>query len=847
MKIKSKRGKRNSIQVCLGICMGIILGFFANHQVTAAPSNGGADAEDFNILEILPHESASVFSYLVGGLEDSTPIGKEGLETLLGLEQGKDMFSAPNASFGDTRPFTKLVDYYQEDTLAKYLTGDIKNYSDLVTVGTDAPNRGKKWHVVKTGEMLTGQNGYFEYVGSHGLFQITEGYQQITTEYDYIKGGNYGIQNIVSFSPRAVNTPNGERKTTYDFDVSFVYNDRTKFDAIVSEGVYKFKTQNNAYVVAGTPTKNQESGEYYLKNENGKDIYVYAPDRTKLANADSLEFYDVWFKQQAGGTYYIEEIKTAKKKGEGNYLVRSDNWVTEIFFEVGNQKGIAERYISAIFPGALSCWDGEAALKAQKWVWVSVSGDDMKKSKYTDFTNPVRGTRIYVKNMTLPKAYYAKDGYANNEWGKLLMMEWDGYDKSKPAQTNVEQAKKEGILDAYNMQVTCRKPSEVTMADLERADLIYIASEAGFGSIKNYWKTLTGKDETIKDDFFGEDFKSFAYTQYLYEQYYKRQKAIILQVDVKDKVSKTSNLYKLFMMFGYFEDPDVFANFFDTLKRPTSSFRLQGNEEVKGNYTQIHNNGGLTIGSYSKYPYQNIQCPIAEGVSWAGSRSVSPTAEWNINYFTPRILEGNGNRPYDEYKSREETYDNITDKFTGKNYMFSGYWGAGFMSDIQVNFDIHQMLNFIIKPKIVFPNSDTVNGKDYLFVEDFQNLFYIDFRVYSKKKQIKKIDVVMENVNEKYVGLGTYETTPIYTKTFADLEKNYEENHLKGTNSGMKFQKNATGYSNNGSSIFFPKNLSAGMQRKAKVIVTYDTGGNGNTATIEKEITVVARDSFDLN
>lgn len=845
MRMKNRRGSKNHIKLCLGVCTSMILCLMSGSNVTAAPSNGGADAEDFHVLEILPHESASVFSYLVGGLEASTPIGKEGLETLLGMEQGKDMFSAPDAKFDDTRPFTKLVDYYQENSLAKYLTGDKKNYSDLVVPGTDAKNRGKKWHIAKTGEMLTGQNGYFEYVGDHGLYQISNVGSQITTEYEYIKDGSYGIWHIVSFSSRAENGGSGEVKTNYDFEVVFS-NDPAGFEKIQTAGAYQFANESSAgnrYRVLSAKI-NQDSGKYYLKNVGGKDIYVYAPDRDQLADADTLDFYDVWFQKDdsGNGTYYIEEIKPAAKKGEGEYCIRA--W-QDIFVSIGNGKGVAERYISEIDKGAVSCEDGADALKNQKWIWVPVSSENMPKSKYTNLTSPVMGTRIYVKNMTLPKACYAKDGYKNNEWGKLLMLEWDGYDKSKPAQTNVEKAREEGVLAAYNMQVTSKRPSQITMADLERADLIYIASESGFSSIRNYWKDLTGRDETIKDDFAGEDL-SFAQVQYIYEQYYKRQKAIIFQVDIPQKTAKNSNLYKLFMMFGYFEEPDVFAKFFDSLERPKTSFTLQGRENVKGNYTQIHRDGGLTIGTYSSDSYKNIQCPIAEGVSWAGSGEISAGSEWNINYFTPRALDGVGNNPYTGYKPREGTYNGAINQYTGKNYMFTDYWGANFVSNININFDIYQMLNFIVKPKIVFMNADEVKGKDYIYVEDFENRFYIDYRAYSKKKQIKQIDVVLEAVGANYVGTGVFEATPVYTKSFASPVKEHEENHVSGTNNGLKFQKNSIGYSN-GTAVFFPKNLRTGMQRKAKVIVTYDADGTGNLATIEKEITVVARDSFDLN
>lgn len=365
----------------------------------------------------------------------------------------------------------------------------------------------------------------------------------------------------------------------------------------------------------------------------GTGMYVLNPSEVNSVDKSKLEFVYAGEKKgtcavtfiytgtQSGETVYCAEI-VGVTQGEGDYALTSSAPLTEeLYIKKSGERGDYSKVVTRIdcanidfsdntFLGynsgggsysdckglRMGCdrYDVSKNQERGAWVFHTVSSDKKEKNitKIEDLEgkNPRFGDKIYVYNQKRYERYYARHGFKNNEWFKLLVYLSDSSDTKSLAaddyQTNMTGQQiikkyRENLDEfdsTYRIEIIQRTPSALTADEVNNADLIYISDQEGVYGMSWNWDGLNtylggilpAKPNEVKftDDLNDEALLAI-YNNCLYHEDGKTPTTALI-VGCMNSIWGNNganyvdtNLGKLSYMIDLFEDPADFAHFID--------------------------------------------------------------------------------------------------------------------------------------------------------------------------------------------------------------------------------------------------------------------------------------------
>lgn len=260
-----------------------------------------------------------------------------------------------------------------------------------------------------------------------------------------------------------------------------------------------------------------------------------------------------------------------------------------------------------------STWNATGGLvEYGGWVYVPLeSAEEMEQTFLKDIRTNTEGvnsntdayfsvgTKIYVTGQKRPYRFYCQDGLQNNEWFKLLcysnnpmdadgttpyslMIDGVGYDFEKTAEENLSNEVAKQLLDAFDKQfrieIIQMQPQNLTVEDVESADLIYISNQEAINGLSHHWNNLSDAmsfeslPECDWDTYCPLTEEQDISTEVLMALYdeciYERNRALIVahSVTKEDNTNEVSwplerNLTKLYHMMNFFDEALNWAYF----------------------------------------------------------------------------------------------------------------------------------------------------------------------------------------------------------------------------------------------------------------------------------------------
>lgn len=540
----------------------------------------------------------------------------------------------------------KDAQYYWagKKTTESYPTSDITQQTDYnYDLKFSADGTGIREY--KVGNVLVGlqantaNNQKYEYAA-----KTAEGYDW-QHGYQYQKNGNYTVNASMAF--------NVTESTVLEGKYVRIEN-RQKDDGVLPDApgyfrLYNAETDGQINVVYQVTFAPAGSGNYILdpaavQSELNLDVTgdIYKNIIFDFVGGNKGN-YDVIFKYVRpddttyhGQKYSCNVIKVSD--GSGRYALTStvEN-AEELYQWVGSGNGDYSKVVTQIDclgidynTDGSAGWRGNGVLpkgvcvgqvsengdERGSWVFHSVSSDVQNglTKLNQDGKLAIENNRIYVYSQNRKNRYYERNGFKNNEWFKLLIymddptktkgLATDAYSSwNMTGQDIVSWYSEE--LDAFNakyrIEIIQRTPGELTVDEVNKADLIYIAEEAGLTIYKDNWEKIDAKLGGILEDYpstleFTDDFSDEVllalYDNCLYHEEGKTA-TTALMLDVPHlrchctASTATSNLGKFYYLVDLFDDPAYFSNFIEGYSENAA--------HSEDGYTTILSNGNVRL------------------------------------------------------------------------------------------------------------------------------------------------------------------------------------------------------------------------------------------------------------
>lgn len=566
----------------------------------------------------------------------------------------------------------------------------------------------------------------------------TEGYEYAayladgaawTDGYRYSSNGNYSVG---SYTPYVVN------ETTDLTDKYIRVNSDNKVDdSDLSDGYFRLCTGEDnvaigdtVYGVTFTKTATGKTGSYILNPAAVKSAVSSnsASAFTKILFeyvGETEGNYDIAFiygLDDSGGALYSYSLLEVSN-GNGRYaLTSTESDAESLYEEAGEGNGDYSKVVTAIdcagidytqyyanswtyevpgyyingvaLPGLTVGRDEYDELNEHgNWVFHTVDSDEVNgitKIEELENGSVPANKRIYVYGQNRKNRYYAQNGFENNEWFKLLLylstedgsmpLAYQDYAEGSLTALEIKEKYKadiEAFDRAYRFEIIQKTPGQLTVDDVEKADLLYFAGgqeRYGLAGMNTtVWNNIisqcglnlaTANNDNIKytDDLSTEVLFAI-YHNCLYE---KTTSLLFSGEDIaayaRDYSEVTTNLGKMGLLTNLFDDPTAFAYFID------------GYEEKNEDYTTIHRDTGYVSGYWQDIPF--VSRLYNFGYITLESRNLQnitggafgPESTWRKEYF--RVVELAEDEENDRYKLHDAY---ATDEGTGKY----GYgWGA---------------------------------------------------------------------------------------------------------------------------------------------------------------------------
>ncbi|MBQ8596534.1 MAG: hypothetical protein IJ409_01970, partial [Lachnospiraceae bacterium] len=562
----------------------------------------------------------------------------------------------------------------------------------------------------------------------------TEGYEYAavladgvdwTSGYRYSSNGNYSVK---SYTPYLVNE-------TTDLTDKYirVNSDKKVDDSGLTDGYFRLCTKEDKVTVGDTvydvtfaKTTTGQNGSYIL---NPAAVQSAINSDSTAALTDILfEYvgeikgnYDISFiygpDDTSGALYSYTLLEVSN--GNGRYaLTSTESDVENLYEEVGDNSGDYSKVVTSIDCAGIDYkqyvtpnwtydvagyYDNSVALPGLTvgrdmydemreygdWVFHTVDSDEVNgitKIQELEGGSVPSNNRIYVYGQNRKNRYYAQNGFENNEWFKLLLYlsTEDGsaplayQDYANGSLTPLEIKEKyaadiEAFNRAYRIEIIQKTPGQLTVDDVEKADLLYFAGgteRCGLtGMSMDTWNNIIsncglGLESATYDNIKYTDDLSTEVLMAIYDNcLYERTTSLLFSGEdivgyAMDFSEVTSNIGKMAMFTNFFDDPTDFAYFLD------------GYDEKNPDYSTIYSDGYVsafwqnipgigTVYNFGTMPIESLPGQIITG------EAVGPTDAWKKEYF--RVVELTVNE--------EGIYELHSDYATGDGKY--GYnWGA---------------------------------------------------------------------------------------------------------------------------------------------------------------------------
>ena len=246
---------------------------------------------------------------------------------------------------------------------------------------------------------------------------------------------------------------------------------------------------------------------------------------------------------------------------------------------------------------------GDGTMNSEKGNWVFVEVSDVSKMKLTNLadiynkTNFSVGDKIYVNNQTRRIRQYKRNGFRNNEWFKLLCYSSDPDNKNAPYVTsgkylsnmtpeqNMDTETSQRLIKQFDndfrIEIVQRTPGELTVEEINSADLIYISTATPFqGLTGGKWEewsaelvkkgidplpALPSGSGSWESSFkYPDDFSTEAIYAIFDKCIYEQSCALMLStslVAAQYGYATNSNYMKLLYLTNYFSEAKLMAQF----------------------------------------------------------------------------------------------------------------------------------------------------------------------------------------------------------------------------------------------------------------------------------------------
>ena len=470
--------------------------------------------------------------------------------------------------------------------------------------------------------------------------------------YRYSSNGNYSVK---SYTPYLVN------ETTDLTDKYIRVNSDSKVDASgLEDGYFRLCTKEDKVTIGDTvydvtfaETASGKSGSYIL-NPAAVQSAVNSDSAAALTDilfeyvGETKGNYDISFiygPDDTSGALYSYTLMEVSN-GNGRYaLTSTESDVENLYEQVGDNTGDYSKVVTAIdcagidytqyiidhgnwietqdasgyyndkLPGLMVGRDMYNELNEHgDWVFHTVDSDEA--NGITKIQELERGSvpsdkRIYVYGQNRKNRYYAQNGFDNNEWFKLLLYlsSPDGstplaYQDYASGSLTPQQIKEKYAADieafnrAYRVEIIQKTPGQLTVDDVEKADLLYFAggteSYGMAGMNMNVWNEIISKCKlsgleaaTSENMEYTDDLSAEVLQAIYYNCLYERTTSLLFSAGdfgeyVSDGRNVSSNLGKLALLANLFEDPTYFAYF------------MEGYSEKIEEYSTVHTNADVT-------------------------------------------------------------------------------------------------------------------------------------------------------------------------------------------------------------------------------------------------------------
>lgn len=427
--------------------------------------------------------------------------------------------------------------------------------------------------------------------------------------------------------------------------------------------------------------------EYQGEGQGTYDVsFIYAPKNTGGADHAGQRYKEtLQHVAHNGGRYALTSTEADKTKlyvqGQGDYSKVVTNIDCKgIDYDQGSEGGYSDNLIGLTTGKAKGVENGS-------WVFHSVTDDiENGMTKIEELEQaPALGTRIYVYSQNRKKCAYKHNGFGNNEWFKLLIYMSSPDDNASLAQkaygegnltgkeiVSLFEKEIEEFDRTYHVNIIQRTPGQLSVSDVERADLIYISQRPAIAdflsTIKNaetgneeyLWNKII--DETGRTDLkkytgeveFTDDFSSEVlaaiYANCLYSEEGKTPNAAIMmnmgelgkkhiRSDSGVDYSK-SNIGKLIFLTEFFNEPSYFAR------------HIKGYEEYNENYSCVDFDDHASVTVYemlqNNYNLGKTYLKLQEHEELE-DEPIEPRTEeqWSEMYFIVPYLADLGNGLYE--------------------------------------------------------------------------------------------------------------------------------------------------------------------------------------------------------
>lgn len=712
-----------------------------------------ADTRDvFTILEIIPDYKYTYFSWLISGCE---PVSENTMTHLANCDNGSADFI-----FGkEDSPSTSRV----------YPVTVIANGTSLLELPDyDAFTKGKSkavngWLMVKDSTVTTNESGYFKYVGEgKGLYQLSN----FVKSYNAVNEGtgSYTINPASGTTQYVVATAAEATYYTYtqnNYDLYYkatfgdAYSNAEKYAytaSMTDTGTYiaKYRTVSNVYNSVKNTTGDYNLVYYeYVGSWDGVGTDPYEGKRcipnftTMQEIVDGYQLYGNQFK------YNLNTADVIYNPGHGQYkavlnqtnpYIMSNNGNYECTItDVTSSTGDIVDVTTAGTNVNLCSWTQGS------YIWVPVTEEEaltLPTTSYADYATDKTNTYIYLKNYSRTYAYYSRNGYVNNEFFKTICIDVTrSLDTSKSDYENYYSIISNGSTWAqaitdfnheYRIEIRCVTPDQVTENDLLEANLIYAGEDTPYdggsfsSGLAQEWKDYEGLSEHAT---FTRDLPSFTYDVLIYKNAILNNStpipfmysASLAQAASNSHLGKTSNLYKLFMLFNVFTNETEMRQFIKG---------YQTDDAIKDYVNYIdETTGQIYIHCIGGAEQQTRFTLDWSAVTW------EPRDYWERNDF---LIWADSSVHYStaygkyavNYATFEEEVDNIQD---GDHSLMYHWYTRGFSMSTMSCVKIYTLLqgwNSRLNVKIDNAVTD-YNGNNIIYVDEFDNGYPVEFTVTS--------------------------------------------------------------------------------------------------------------------